>query len=114
MQSNYEKYRGKCKEYVDKAILADSTLTAVRGWYMCPIWGEQQHWWCVDKDGKVIDPTRKQFPSQGIGEYVPFNGIITCSECGKEVPEEEALFDSNYAFCSGRCHACFIGMEEFI
>jgi len=34
----YDKYRGKCKEYCDAAVAADSTLTLVRGHYWCPVW----------------------------------------------------------------------------
>lgn len=110
-ESNYLKYRGKCKEYVDAAIVADSTLRAVRGYYHCPIWGKQQHWWCKRPDGSIFDPTAKQFPSGGIKEfYEEFNGIIHCSQCGKEMKEDEAHFESNYCFCSGACHMLFVGL----
>ena len=109
-QTNYEKYRGKCKEFVDAAILADPTLKAVRGHYHCPFWGEQAHWWCVTPDGTIVDPTAKQFPSKGLGEYVEFSGILPCAECGKEVLEEEAQFYGNYGFCSYRCTMRFVGL----
>jgi len=98
--SDYEKYRGKCKEYVDKAIKEDSTLTAVRGHYVCPFWGEQAHWWCIRKDGTIYDPTVDQFPKPHIGDYIPFDGYVKCAECEKRITEEEADIVGNYAFCS--------------
>ena len=110
MESDYHKYRGKCKEFSEKLIAKNPNLRLVRGHYCCPIWGEQQHWWCEDENGKVIDPTAKQFPSKGIGEYVKFDGNCTCSECGKRGKEEDFSFESNYQFCSGECHMRFVGL----
>ena len=45
-ESNYQKYRGKCKEFVDEAVKQDPSLTAIRGYYYDHVWGRQQHWWC--------------------------------------------------------------------
>lgn len=108
--TDYLKFRGKCKEMAEAIVSADPTLTLVRGHYNCPIWGEQAHWWAVRKDGSIVDPTAGQFPSKGIGEYVPFDGLIDCSSCGKEITEAEARFESRYAFCSYRCHGQFVGV----
>lgn len=109
--SDYSQYRGKCKEYCEKLCLEDSTLKMVRGFYFCPIWNrDQQHWWCVNEQNEIIDPTCKQFPSNGHGIYTEFNGIVTCVECGKEVPEEEATFASSYALCSYRCYGKLVGI----
>jgi hypothetical protein len=108
--SDYAKYRGKCREMSEELCRQDPTLTLVRGHYHCPAWGEQPHWWCVRPDGTVVDPTARQFPSKGAGEYVPFDGIVSCAECGKEMKEEEADIDGNYAFCSYRCHGIFVGV----
>lgn len=110
MINSYLKYRGKCKQYVDEAISNDPTLTAIRGHYNCPLWGLQNHWWCVRKDGTIYDPTVTQFPSAGVGEYIPFNGLITCETCGKRVPEEECYPMGNYACCSYRCAMRLVGI----
>jgi hypothetical protein len=111
MKDDYSKYRGKCKEMSEAVCAADPTLTLVRGYYFCPIWNrEEPHWWCVASDGKIIDPSRKQFPSKGHGIYTEFNGIVNCSECGKEVTEDQARFESNYAFCSTACNMRFVGL----
>jgi hypothetical protein len=108
---NYLKYRGRCKELSEEACFQDPTLTLVRGHYYCPFWNrEMAHWWTTKPDGTIHDPSKLQFPSAGLGFYTPFNGIISCSNCGKDVKEEEASFDSNYAFCSNLCHGRFVGI----
>jgi len=108
-KTDYSKYRGKCKEFCIEAQQTDPTLTLVRGHYICPFWGEQQHWWLTRLDGTIYDPTVKQFPSS-LGEYIPFSGNVTCSECGKSISEDHADFVSNYAFCSGVCYGKFVGV----
>ena len=110
MSSNYIKYRGKCKEFAEKACEENPELTLVRGHYHCPIWGKQAHWWTVLPDGTIYDPTVKQFPSGGIGDYVPFSGVIPCSNCGKEKPKDEMDLQGNYAFCSYKCYGQFVGV----
>ena len=96
----------------EAALLAAPTLTLVRGHYYCPVWNiEEPHWWCVKPDGTIVDPTALQFGSKGLGIYTPFDGIVPCSECGKPMSDEEAIFASNYAFCSNRCYGRFVGLE---
>lgn len=107
---NYTKYRGKCREYAEKLVKKDPSLRLVRGYYICPFWGKQPHWWCEKPDGTIVDPTVKQFPSPQVGDYVEFDGIVECAECGKRIPLEEADVDGNYAFCSGTCHMRFVGL----
>lgn len=110
-ESDYQRYRGRCKELSEAACTADPTLTLVRGHYYCPIWNsDEQHWWTVRPDGTIYDPSRKQFPSQGLGIYTPFNGLVACAACGKAVPEEEAGIEGRYAFCSHLCHGRFVGV----
>lgn len=109
-EDDYTKYRGKCKEMSEALIAADPTLILVRGHYYDPLWGEQPHWWCKKPDGTVVDPTKDQFPSKGHGPYVEFDGTVECSNCGKRMQEEEADFQSNYAFCSYTCYGQFVGV----
>lgn len=108
----YLKYRGKCREMSEEAVKADPTLTLVRGHYECPFWGSQPHWWTVRPDGTIFDPTVLQFPSAGMGKYVPFDGMVKCAQCTKEMKEEDADFDGKYAFCSNTCHGIFIGVYD--
>jgi hypothetical protein len=109
----YAKYRGKCRSMSEAAVAADPTLRLVRGHYFCPIYGQQAHWWTVRPDGTIYDPTALQFPSNGHGEYVEFDGWHDCAECGKKIREEDAAIGGNghYAFCSGKCYARFVGVE---
>jgi hypothetical protein len=105
-----DKLRGRCKELAEEACRIDPTLALTRGFYFCPIWNvEEQHWWCVRQDGTIFDPTARQFPSAGLGIYRVFDGMCECAECGKQVPEDKAYFESNYAFCSSRCFGFFVG-----
>lgn len=109
--ADYLRYRGKCREFCDAAIAADSSLTLVRGYYICPFWGKQEHWWTVRVDGTIHDPTAAQFPSRGHGDYEPFDGTVECAECGKSMPEADASFHGNYAFCSCLCQCRFVGID---
>lgn len=112
-ESDYLKYRGKCREMSEALVAADHTLTLVRGFYLCPVWGEQQHWWVKTSDGTIIDPTKDQFPSKGNAEYVEFDGTINCANCNKQMKEcdENAIFHGSYAFCSMQCNAHFVGVD---
>lgn len=105
--------RGKCKELSDQAVADDPSLRLVRGWYHCPFWGKQDHWWTVRPDGSIHDPTAAQFPGKGtLGEYEEFTGTCECANCGTEFQETDpnASFESRYAFCSYRCHGMFVGV----
>lgn len=101
--SDYEKYRGKCREMSEAACEADPTLRLVRGHYYDPLWGKEPHWWCVRPDGTIHDPTKLQFPSKGAGEYVEFDGMCHCEYCGNSVHEEKAVFNGHHPYCSDRC-----------
>lgn len=112
--TNYERYRGKCKELAEALVKENPTLVLVRGFYICPIWGrKEQHWWAKDRfAGAIHDPTAAQFPSNGMGEYLEFDGICTCDECGKQFPEDSefAIFRGRFALCSSRCFGRFVGI----
>ena len=110
--SNYLKYRGKCKELSESLVARDQTLRIVRGHYFCPIWNrDEPHWWCERDDGTIVDPTRLQFPSAGCGIYKEFDGTVECAECGKTMLESEvSRTEGNYCFCSTRCAMRFVGL----
>ena len=111
IQSDYSEFRGRCQELSKAAVAADPTLRLVRGHYFCPLWASNEpHWWTVRKDGTIFDPSSRQFPSDGRGIYEEFDGNVECSECGKHMKEDEASFESNYAFCTTRCHMRFVGV----
>jgi hypothetical protein len=107
---DYLKYRGKCKELAEEEIKKNPSLILVRGYYYDVVWGKEQHWWCKDENGKIVDPTKDQFPTKGFGEYEEYDGNVECSQCGTVLPEEKMQFDGRYAFCSTSCHLKFVGL----
>lgn len=108
---NYLKFRGRCREMSEAAVLADPTLRLARGYYHCLVWGLEGHWWTVRPDGTIYDPTVLQFPSAGLGEYVEITeDIYPCEQCGKEVKLETATIDGNHLFCSYECYGRCVGV----
>lgn len=108
---DYTKFRGKCREMSEALVKSDPSLTLVRGYYHCPIWGKQQHWWTKTPTGVIIDPSVRQFPTKGIGaEYEEFDGMVECEECGKTMKEIDANFIGRYPICSTRCGRKLVGV----
>lgn len=113
--ADYAEFRGRCQELCAVAMAEDPTLILVRGHYFESRWPTkpmQAHWWCKKPDGTIVDPSARQFPSNGTGQYIEFDGRIECAECGKEGREDdpEWSFESRYAFCCHRCHGRFVGV----
>jgi len=109
--SDYMKYRGKCKEMSEAAVVGDPDLTLVRGHYFCPIWGtDEPHWWTTRADGTIYDPSAKQFASKGNGIYSEFGGVVICEECGAETTEEKMILMGNYPTCSDGCAMRLVGL----
>lgn len=115
IQERYEKWiseniresYGKCSEATLRMNEEFPELKRVRGHYYCPIWGEREHWWLVDFEGNVVDPTKSQFPSRGIGHYEPWNEgdpepTGMCANCG------ELIYDGNTTVCSEQCHREYV------
>jgi len=106
MQQSFEAAYGKCAEITLAMAQACPELKRVRGHYICPIWGEREHWWLIDSTGLIIDPTAIQFPSKGHGEYIEWvegtpepTGI--CPNCGSY------CYD-NKSFCSDNCELAYM------
>jgi hypothetical protein len=103
--------RGRCHEMSKLLSDEDSNYELVRGYYHDPLWGKEQHWWCKTKDGTIVDPTAGQFPSNGSGVYEEFDGMVSCDECGKRVPEEDAIpMGNRYMCCSNECCKALVGL----
>lgn len=76
-------------------------LERVRGHYVCPFWGNREHWWLVTSDGTIVDPTVEQFPSKGLGDYIEWEEGASeptgeCYNCGDYTFNDES-------FCSSTC-----------
>ncbi len=103
--------RAKCSEATQAMVAAFPELKRVAGAYHCPLWGSRAHWWCVDSKGNIVDPTAKQFPSGGLGEYEPLpDGYdhFACMECGDRGLHPR----DNQPFCSRKCMESFIEATE--
>lgn len=89
---------GSCSIATSQMVKVFPELQRVRGHYMCPAHGERPHWWCKDSLGKIVDPTARQFPSNGHGEYVELDESQPeptgkCPECG------EYCYEGGGGFC---------------
>lgn len=109
---NYKKYRGKCREMSEALAKENPNFRLVRGLYYEPLWNrEEPHWWCVDEEGQIHDPTRKQYPSGGQKEfYREFDGYFDCEECGRKVNEDNVIQMGRYPVCSERCAKALVGI----
>lgn len=64
---------GNCHIFCNKMRREFPELILVRGWYKDPAYNKKQtHFWLETKDGEVVDPTIKQFPTQG-NFYIKYN-----------------------------------------
>ena len=61
---------GECAEISLAMATAFPELLLVEGFYLHGPW-TATHWWCVDNQGRIVDPTRYQFKDKGRGRYVP-------------------------------------------
>lgn len=100
---------GQCAEVTEKMQKAFPELARVRGHFMCCFWGLRSHWWLVDPDGEIVDPTVAQFPSAGMATpsaYEPWDENAKeptgkCPNCGA------LCYDGNYC-CSDECDRAYI------
>jgi hypothetical protein len=108
--SDYLEFRGKCKEMSEQLVRDDPTLILVRGYYDCPTWGRQPHWWCKKPDGTIVDPTVRQFPTAGVGaDYEEYDGTVFCEYCGASVHEHDAYFVGHHVYCCDEHYGRDIG-----
>lgn len=93
---------GKCAEATLAMEERFPELTRTRGYYLDLFWGPREHWWLVDQQGRIVDPTCLQFPTRGTGEYQPWDEAQPeptgrCPNCGD-------LCYNNQTCCSENCH----------
>ena len=95
---------GKCHTIAKLMQSKFTELRMARGHYYCPIWGQREHWWLIDPQNKIVDPTAQQFPSKGTGAYVQWKGpepTGKCPNCGQYVYNGDQI-------CSKKCELAFI------
>lgn len=99
--STYELSYGECEQATIKMQELFPELKRIRGHYYDTSWGEREHWWLIDENDEIIDPTAKQFPTNGRGVYVPWvegdpEPTGKCLNCGGYV------YNGDYC-CSENC-----------
>jgi len=106
IKKNVQDTQGACREVTEYMQKEFPHLRRVRGHYYCSTWGEREHWWLEDGQGNVIDPTRNQFPSRGLGQYVEWRDDSPeptgqCINCGSYCYDGETV-------CCNNCHDEFM------
>lgn len=92
--------RAECNSWTMRFVEKFPHLKRVAGFYGAPedVWLNDpdeeiyrtEHWWCVDTDGTIVDPTAEQF-MHGDFVYTPFDEakhrikIGRCMECGDDI-----------------------------
>lgn len=98
--------KGNCKLYAQEMAEAFPELIVVSGTYFRPEDSPADHWWCVTKEGEIIDPTAHQFELDRDGRpvYKVDNANYTTDEnvTGK-CPRCGAWCYDNDEYCSAKC-----------
>lgn len=99
---------GKCREVCDEMLKHFPELKLVGGYIYDASWGQRGHWWLVDEQGTIIDPTLIQFPCpsgiyDAFGEDNP-QPTGMCPNCGEYCYDGEYVHEkcaaSYAAYCS--------------
>lgn len=102
--------RAQCHPFSTKLVAAFPHLKLERGFYVVKDrWGDEaetEHWWAVDEDGTIVDPSKMQFHDQG-GRYSPYEAREfkalkgRCPNCGGDIYEGDD--DGHGGVCSEEC-----------
>ena len=105
---------GQCYNACSQLIKEFPELRLVRGWAHVDYDGllqKEEHWWCEESNGDIVDPTDDQWlvPSRGIVVgYEEYDEAThgpeptgKCHDCG------DYTYDGNY-FCSERCEKSYM------
>lgn len=99
---NHDPYL-KCAEATNEMIVAFSELKRIRGHVITECGHERPHWWLVDENGDIVDPTESQFAF--IAMYIPYDESFgeptgKCPHCGK------LCYDHRFC-CSDECDIAY-------
>ena len=102
--------RARCKEFVDFINDLLPELKPQAGHY-----GGSEHWWLVDKNGTIYDPTAEQF-RPGL-EYIPYDPettqirLGTCMNCGDSIYGLEK--EGHKSVCEYKGSTCQEELERY-
>jgi hypothetical protein len=83
----------QCGPFTKAFVQAFPELRRVPGFYRCASGHSAgQHWWLIDLEGRIVDPTADQFDDAGAGTY-------------------EAYCPHKHKLPKGKCMCC--GMEKY-
>lgn len=108
--------RAQCLQFSERLQKKFPHLKLEKGWYVTTD-GEDdyptEHWWTVDVDGTIVDPSKIQFHDQN-GRYSPYDDhefkamIGRCPNCGNDIYEGEG----SGGLCSDECESSYAAYIE--
>ena len=87
-------------------------LRSVEGHVIMKSGHRVEHFWCVDPDGNVVDPTESQF--EAIASYEPWKPgtevrVGRCMWCGDDIYRAvQSLNGARVSFCSPECEKLMV------
>lgn len=105
-----------CGNAVQKMKEVFPELEVKAGWI-----SGSEHWWCVDPQGNIVDPTLVQYIGRGIKppfHYKEFQpGMLVrvgrCMNCGDDIYKQVQTLEGNrVSICSNACERAYIKYVE--
>ena len=100
--------KNQCEKATIAMMKEFPELIRVRGHVIDGFAYKHEHWWLIDKEGSIVDPTAIQF--SGILGYLPLDEsqpqpMGKCRECGDYVyPNPEGMTE----LCSKKCSKAYM------
>lgn len=97
--------RGMCYSASSSMMKEFPELKLIRGYVTCDQ-GVPAHWWCVDVDGNIVDPTAAQFTNIVLYEEYQEGmevQIGKCMNCGWEIYDTTMNSKKSTSVCSNEC-----------
>jgi len=103
---------GNCKSACYEIQDEFPELEVVAGWAITQSHGKQEHFWCVDVEGEIVDPTHDQWGEE-ILEYIVWNpgdevAVGKCQDCGVTIYKKVDTLDGiRETFCDEKCFSSY-------
>ena len=117
--ANKERLMGACKWVCELMMKKFPELKIVPGHVQVPEpWGKRGHFWLVDPEGNIVDPTAAQFP--GILSYEPWTDdekirVGKCMNCGDDIWRKVKTLEDDVTHGECICSpACGKEFEDYL